>query len=71
MADQYASLNATGTNDTWTLQAKDGADGIFYLKNNGRGNYLEWYAEKDNWSTYNGSLSDLFEISFYAAPAAN
>ena len=67
LADQYSSLNAEGTNKSWTLEAKDGATGIYYLKNTGRdGYYLEWYASKDNWSTHNGTLSDLFEISFYA-----
>lgn len=66
MAAEYASLNASGQNKTWTLEEKSA--GIFYVKNVGRGNYLEWYAEKNNWSTYNPSaLSDLFEISFYAA----
>ena len=65
LADEYSSLNTNGTHKTWTLEAKSGATGIFYLKNVGRGNYLEWYASKGNWSTYNGALSDLFEISFY------
>ena len=66
LAAQYSSLNADGENSTWTLEAKDGATGIFYVKNVGRGNYLEWYASKNNWSTYaTESLSDLFELSFY------
>ena len=66
MADQYSSLNDTGANKSWNLIAKDGAEGIFYLKNTVRGNYLEWYASYSNWSTYNtSSLSDLFELSFY------
>ena len=62
----YASLNDAGTQKSWVLEPKDGADGIFYLKNTGTGKYLEWYASKDNWSTYTGPLSDLFELSFYA-----
>ena len=62
----YASLNDAGTQKSWVLEPKDGADGIFYLKNTGTGKYLEWYASKDNWSTYAGTLSDLFELSFYA-----
>ena len=65
LADEHSSLNTSGTHKTWKLEAKSGATGIFYLKNVGRGNYLEWYASKGNWSTYNGTLSDLFEISFY------
>ena len=61
----YSSLDVTGANTAWTIEAKDGAEGIFYLKNVGTGKYLEWYASKDNWSTYNGTLSDLFELHFY------
>ncbi len=66
LAADYSSLNADGENKSWTLEAKSGATGIYYVKNAGRGNYLEWYADKDNWSTHNGTLNDLFEISFYA-----
>jgi hypothetical protein len=66
LADSYSSLNDTGANKSWTLEAKEGSAGVFYVKNTVRGNYLEWYAEKDNWSTYaTSSLSDLFEISFF------
>ncbi|MBR3845544.1 MAG: hypothetical protein IKM40_03090 [Clostridia bacterium] len=66
MAADYSSLNEEGENKSWALEAKDGAEGIFYLKNTVRGNYLEWYASKNNWSTYGTSdLSDLFELSFY------
>ena len=64
LAASYSSLNDTGIHKSWTLTEK--SEGIFYLKNTGRGSYLEWYASKNNWSTYTtSSLSDLFEISFY------
>ena len=66
LAGSYSSLNADGANKSWELIAKDGATGIFYLKNTVRGNYLEWYASMGNWSTYaTSSLDDLFELSFY------
>jgi hypothetical protein len=69
LADSYSSLNDTGANKSWELIEK--GDGVFYLKNSVRGNYLEWYASKDNWSTYaTSSLSDLFELSFYAKAEA-
>lgn len=71
LADSYASLNDTGANASWSLEAKDGAAGVFYVKNTVRGNYLEWYASKNNWSTYSpSSLSDLFELSFFVVEAA-
>jgi len=66
LADSYSSLNADGANKSWALEEKGGATGVYYLKNTVRGNYLEWYASKGNWSSYaTSSLSDLFEISFY------
>lgn len=66
LADEYSSFNVDGANKSWALEAKEGATGIFYLKNTVRGNYIEWYAEKNNWSSYAASnLSDLFELSFY------
>ena len=61
----FSSLDETSTHKSWTLIEK--TEGIFYLKNATRGNYLEWYDSKGNWSTYaTSSLSDLFELSFYA-----
>lgn len=70
LADDYSSLNDEGANDDWTLEAKDGATGVFYLKNVVRELYIEWYSDKNNWSTYNPKeLSDLFELSFYAVEA--
>ena len=69
MSTEYNSLNDAGTNKTWSMEQKSGTDDVFYLKNVGRGTYLEWYASKDNWSTYTpNSLSDLFELSFYLVP---
>ena len=66
LAGEYSSLNVEGQHKSWTLEAKSGAPGVFYVKNVGRGNYLEWYESKNNWSTYStSSLSNLFEISFY------
>ena len=65
MAADHNSLNENSIHKTWTLESK--TTGVFYVKNVGRNLYLEWYADKNNWSTYNTSpLSDLFEISFYA-----
>ncbi len=66
LGQEFASLNDYGVNDKWELTAKEGAEGIYYLQNVVRGNYLEWYADKNNWSTYNPkTLSDLFELAFY------
>ena len=46
-----------------------GSDGLFYVRNVARGNYLEWYNSKNNWSTYTpNSLDNQFEIAFYTRP---
>jgi hypothetical protein len=68
MADANNSLNADGPNYSWSLENQ--GNGIFYVKNNARDKYLEWYASKDNWSTYSPANSDLFEISFYVKGAS-
>ncbi len=68
LADSYSSLNEDGANKSWTLEAKDGATGVFYVKNTVRGNYLEWYASMNNWSSYTpSSFTPEYELSFYAA----
>ena len=69
LADSFSSLNEDGTNMSWVLEAK--GDNVFYVKNVGRGAYLEWYASKDNWSTYTNANSDLFEMTFYVKGAGS
>ena len=68
LAASYSSLNDTGVNKTWTLVDK--GDGLFLLKNVGRGYYLEWYSSKNNWSTYSAGNTDEYELSFYAKQEA-
>ncbi|MBQ2509899.1 MAG: Ig-like domain-containing protein, partial [Erysipelotrichaceae bacterium] len=52
-------------NDRWTVLPASTA-GCSYIKNVGRNQYLEWYADKNNWSAY-GSLNNeaLFAHQFY------
>ena len=70
LAEDYSSLNEQGVNDRWTLTVVPGSDGLFYVRNVARGNYLEWYNSKNNWSTYTpNSLDNQFEIAFYTRPA--
>ena len=70
MADSYNSLNDTGANNKWTLEAKTGADGVFYVKNTVRGTYLDWYSSNNNWSTYGTPSGAEFELSFFVVEAA-
>ena len=66
MADSYSSMNLGAVNDDWTLT--DLGNGLYNVQNVGRGNYLEWYDQYANWSTYNSSSAATdpqFQISFY------
>ena len=64
MAASYSSLNSAGPNFSWSLTAKD--ETTFLIKNTARGNYLEWYASKGNWSTYSAGNTTEYYLSFYA-----
>ena len=66
MQDSYSSMSLGAVNDKWELVALE--NGSFALKNVVRGNYIEWYASKDNWSTYTCDdlmANDLFHLSFF------
>ena len=41
-------------------------EGCYYIQNAVRGNYLEWYGAKDNWSSYTRVTDEaLFAQAFY------
>ena len=65
MADSYASMNLGAVHDDWTLV--DLGSGLYNIKNTGRGNFIEWYSQYSNWSTYNSSSAATdgqFQLSF-------
>ena len=66
MDTSYSSTPLDKANVDWELSAAATAD-CFYIKNVGRGSYLEWYAEKNNWSSYGtiGSNEPLFAQQLY------
>ena len=66
MDTSYSSTPLDKANVDWELSAAATAD-CFYIKNVGRGSYLEWYAEKNNWSSYGtiGSNEALFAQQLY------
>ena len=66
MDTSYSSTPLDKANVDWALSAAATAD-CFYIKNVGRGSYLEWYAEKNNWSSYGtiGSNEALFAQQLY------
>jgi len=65
MGASYTSTPLDDVNTAWQLEEAKTA-GCYYIKNAVRGNYLEWYADKGNWSSFS-KISDeaLFAQQFY------
>ena len=65
MAEKYTSTPLDDVNTAWKV-SEAATTGCYYIQNAVRGNYLEWYADKSNWSSY-GRISDeaLFAQQFY------
>ena len=66
LGESYASMDLGAVNDDWELI--DLGNGRYNIRNTVRGNYMEWYAQYSNWSTYNSSSAatdDQFQLSFY------
>ena len=71
MAAQYSSMNHEGENKTWNITAVEGKTGLFYFQNVGRKNYIEWYNQYSNWSSYNPSTrDDQYELAMYTVPGS-
>ena len=65
MGASYGSTPLDDVNAAWNVTAAK-TENCFYIQNAVRGNYLEWYADKNNWSSY-GKIGDeaLFAQQFY------
>ena len=72
MGESYSSMPLDEVYSDWSV-TEAAADGCYYIQNTGRGLYLEWYADKGNWSAY-GSITEetesLFAQAFYKVPDA-
>ena len=65
MDTDYSSMPLDKANTAWEISAAKTAD-CFYIKNANRGNDIEWYAEKSNWSSYSDKSDEaLFAQQFY------
>ena len=65
MGTSYSSMPLDDVNTAWTLETA-ATENCFYIMNTARGNYIEWYADKNNWSSYyNNSNEELFAQMFY------
>ena len=66
LGESYASMDLGAVNDDWKLI--DLGNGLYNIQNTVRGNYMEWYTQYSNWSTYNSSSAATdgqFQLSFY------
>ena len=66
LAEKHSSMDLGAVNAAWKLI--DLGNGLYNIKNAVRGNYMEWYAQYNNWSTYNSSnaaTDNQFQLSFY------
>jgi hypothetical protein len=50
MGDSFSSMPLGEKNDKWV--AVDAGNGMIYIKNVARESYIEWYADKNNFSSY-------------------
>ncbi len=66
MGEKYSSMPLDDVNKTWTIQTA-ATEGCFYIQNVARGSYIEWYADKSNWSSYYaiGTNEALFAQQLY------
>ena len=65
MGKDFSSMPLDDVNTGWTVTAA-ATDGCYYIKNAVRGNYIEWYADKNNWSSYyNINNEALFAQKFW------
>ena len=66
MGDDFSSMPLGEKNDKWEVIQLE--DGTYNIKNTVRGNYMEWYADKNSWSTYNSknaATDPLFKLQFF------
>lgn len=65
MGGSFSSMPLDDVNTGWTVTAA-ATDGCYYIKNAVRGNYIEWYADENNWSSYYKINNEaLFALKFW------
>ena len=66
LGESFASMDLNAVNDKWEIISL--GNGLYNIKNTGRGNYMEWYEQYGNWSTYetdNAAADERLQMSFY------
>ena len=71
MGEKFSSMPLDEVNPNWEVTSA-ATEGCYYIKNTARGNYVEWFADKNNWSSYGniGQNEALFAQAFYVIPSA-
>ena len=65
MGTGFSSMPLDDVNTAWSISPAK-TENCFYIENVARGVYVEWYADKNNWSSYyNNSNEELFAQMFY------
>ena len=66
MGKEFSSMPLDDVNTAWEISVA-ATEGCFYIKNVERSNYIEWYKDKGNWSSYYsiGNNEALFAQQFY------
>lgn len=66
MGDNFSSMPLDEKNPNWAV-TEAATEGCYYIQNTARKNYIEWFASKENWSSYGtiGSNEALFAQAFY------
>ena len=66
MNAKKSSMPLDGDNPNWKI-TRAATKGCFYIQNTVRNNYIEWYADKGNWSSYHniGNNEALFAQQLY------
>ncbi|MBP3484297.1 MAG: S-layer homology domain-containing protein [Oscillospiraceae bacterium] len=66
MGASFTSMPLDDVNTVWEISAA-ATEGCFYIKNVSRNNYIEWYNDKGNWSSFGtiGNNEALFAQQFY------
>lgn len=66
LANSYYNMDLGAVNDDWVLEPL--GDGIYNIRNTARGNYMEWYVDYSNWSSYatqTPATDNQFRLAFY------
>ena len=66
MGAEFNSMKLGDVNDDWEVISL--GNGLYNIKNAARGTFIDWYAQKSNWSTYaseNADKDTAYQLAFF------